>query len=91
MKLLDTDHYAEKLKEFFPEIDIKSIRDIIYHGNRTVIQALKPTSATVKLTGKSVEDGETYTFMMYKYNSIGYNNKSKFNKRLKDKRNDSTK
>lgn len=83
MKILDIKHYVAELAKEFPEVDEKSIKEIIKHGNITVYNTLRKTTATIALQGKVSED-EHRSFIMYKHSTIAYNNKAKVQQRKKD-------
>jgi len=90
MKVLDTKYYADKLADKFPEVDERSILEIIRFGNMAVYNSLIKTTATVRILGKT-EDGKKNNFLLFKQNSVSYNNKAKFKQRKKDKQNGSKK
>ena len=84
MRILDVNHYVDKLAKEFPEVDEKSIKDIITTGNMSIYNILRKTTATIALQGKVSED-EHRSFIMYRHNHVAYNNKAKVIQRKKDK------
>jgi hypothetical protein len=86
MKIKEIDYYVKKLSEVFPELEESSIKEIIKMGNLFMFNKLKLKKTTLNFTGKSRVDGTYNTFLMYKHNSVMYNNKAKRKKRLKAKR-----
>jgi len=89
MKILDVNHYVKRLKEKFPEVSEKSIKNIIDIGNRAVTKHIKKsTRKKVVLTGHSLVNNKYRTFMVYRQNSIAYDNKLTINKRIQDAKKD---
>ncbi|MCK5788364.1 MAG: hypothetical protein KAH32_05170 [Chlamydiia bacterium] len=86
MKVRTKQHYIEKLAELYPEIERDSIQKIINIGNKYILKGLRTPHALFRFSGKFRGRNKVMTMFMYKYNQIGFNNKHKLLKRLKDAR-----
>lgn len=86
MKLYSQAHYLSRLEEMYPEITRKSLKKILEIGNRGLLKGLRTRKTTFYFSGKDRIKGKKQALILFRFNTIAFNNKHNFIKRRKDER-----
>jgi HrpA-like RNA helicase len=90
MKIYSQEDYLDRLEKMYPEIERKSLKDILRIGNTKIFKRLKQhTRATYKFEGLDRIENTKVNLIIFKQNAVAYNNKYNYLKRREDERNGS--